>query len=160
MNAATTSERVSHTLKWLWKSRLIDVVVGVATFTAAIVFAFEVASIQSATQKKPEALAVEPDVVDVGEVSRGSILTRSVTLQNNSENPLEIVDSQSTCSCAISNDVTGRLGPRAKRELRLRWDTTGKSGRSASSVLVRYRGSGDKDNARVATIQITGDIVD
>jgi hypothetical protein len=75
-------------------------------------------------------------IVDFGEMARGDVATRTITLENRGTAPLEIRRVRNTCACTVLDSPT-RVEPGAKAELTLKLDTETLTG-PASAIVNLY----------------------
>jgi len=83
------------------------------------------------------ALIIEPKVFDFGTVSEGQYST-SFTLKNNLRRPISILHAVGSCSCTTVSFRETLIPPGKSVMMTCILDTTGKSGRFQSSLIVGY----------------------
>lgn len=79
----------------------------------------------------------DEEIIDVGEISQGTIVTRLFEFENSGGSPLLITDVRSTCGCTVSKDwPTQPIEPGGRGSIEVTFDSEGKSGMQDKPVSI------------------------
>ena len=92
----------------------------------------------------------EGTTIDLGTVSRGEVITHSVTVANSGSDTLVVEQVKASCGCTGTMMSTSRIAPGGTGILSVKLDTRNLSGSVTKTVTVNSNSAGD----RMASIQL------
>lgn len=79
----------------------------------------------------------EEEIIDVGDISQGTVVTRSFKFENVGKRPLLINDVKTTCGCTAGKDwPTSPIGPGEEASITVTFDSEGKKGQQNKPVSI------------------------
>jgi hypothetical protein len=127
----------------------LSLLLAVFAIAGAIVMAYVAAQTARSPRETIGLVPVQPEV-DLGKVEQGSVTAR-FDLVNRSSSPVAILRVVTSCGCTEAKIVAKEIKPSEHIDLSCLWDTRGRRGKNATSLVVIYKDteSGHADSCRL-----------
>ena len=81
-------------------------------------------------------LSFEQPVFDFGQVESGEVVEHTFSFKNSGEGPLIITNATASCGCTVPSWPKEPIEPNGSGEIRIRFDSKGKSGNQNKTVTI------------------------